>query len=133
MNRERASIRRYAAVATAIAASSLALAACGGTSDKDQITSMIKAYGVTPTKLCTQYASAQMLRDQFGSRDQCLAAASAPNARDPRVKVDSVSVKGDTAVAIRTTGTNPGKGLKAEVDLVKTSHGWKINAVTPIS
>lgn len=132
MDRKQPSIRRFAVAASAVA-SSLALAACGGTSDKDQITNMIRAYGVTPTKLCTQYATAQMLRDQFGGRNQCLVAASGSNARDPRVKVDSVLVKGDTAVAIRTTGTNPGKGSKAEIKLVKTSQGWKIQLVAPIS
>ena len=132
MNRNRASIRRAAAAASVIA-SSLALGACGGTSERDQIVQVIKAYNLQPTKLCTQYATPSMIKGQYGSKAECLKLASAPGAKDPHVTVGSVSVKVRTAVAIRIAGSNPGKGTKAEVDLVKTSKGWKIGSISPIS
>ena len=87
-------MRRVAIAATCTVASSLLLAACGGTSDEDQIKQIITSYGVTPTKLCTEYATPHMIFQQFGSKSRCLAAASSVGAADPYVKVDSVTVKG---------------------------------------
>ena len=130
MKRHACSVRRLARGASIIAL----LVACGGgggTSDKDQITRIIKAYGAKPTLLCTQYATPFMIKAQFVSKANCLAAASSPGAADPKVKVDSVSVKGKTATAIRTSESNPGKGTKATMYFVKTRAGWKIDAVIP--
>jgi hypothetical protein len=115
----------------------LALSACGGssatsgTSDQSNITQIIKAYGKEPTKLCTTYATAHMIQRQFGSTATCIKLASSPTARDPNVQVDSVAVKGNQAVAIRTSEANPGKGTKAALHFVKTSSGWKIDSITP--
>ena len=124
---------RGLAGAASIVASTLLLAACGGSSAKDQIVHIIKAYGVQPTKLCTQYADAFMIRTQFQSKARCLAAARSPGAADPRVKVDSVSVKGNSAVAVRTSGSNPGQGMKATVYLFKEHGTWKVDSVVPRS
>jgi hypothetical protein len=128
-------MRRLVIPSICTAAASLLLAACGGgsSSDKDQITQIIKSYGATPTKLCTQYASAQMIRHQFLTKANCLRAASNPAAKDPYLKVNGVTVRGSTATAIRTSGSNPGKGTKATIVLHKTSSGWKIDAVVPKS
>jgi hypothetical protein len=124
-------MRRVAIAATCTVASSLLLAACGGTSDQDQIKQIITSYGVTPTKLCTEYATPKMIRDTFGTKAQCVAAASTVGAADPHVKVDSVTVKGTTATAVRTSESNPGKGTQAIIHLVKTGSGWKVDAVLP--
>lgn len=109
------------------------LAACGGTSDRQQIVNIIKDYGAHPVHLCTQYADAFMIKAQFLTKANCIRAAQGPNALDPKVKVDSVQIHGKTAVAIRTTETPPGVGTKAEVDFIKTKSGWKIDSVVPVS
>ena len=124
-------LRRPAALATATASCALLLGACGSSGDKAQITQIIKSYGLQPTKLCTQYATATMIRQQFATEQRCMQLASAPGARDPYVKVHSVTVNGNTAVAIRTSGSNPGKGTQAKLEFVKTSQGWKVSAVLP--
>ena len=107
------------------------LGACGATSNQQQIVNLIKDYGAHPLHLCTQYADAFMIKSQFVTKANCIAAASGPNAADPRVKVDSVQVKGNTAVAIRTTGTNPGAGSQDTITLVKTAGVWKVDSVVP--
>jgi hypothetical protein len=126
-------MRLSAILATSVVLPALGLAACGGTSDRDQITAIIKGYGKEPTKLCTTYAAPEMIRAQFVTKANCRRLASSPGAKDPAVKVNSISIKGKQAVAIRTTGTNPGKGKKAEIDLVKRGGTWKVLAVTPRS
>jgi hypothetical protein len=110
---------RAAVALTAL--SILVLAGCGGSSDKDQITQLIKAYGSDPTKLCTTYATPQMLQQQFGSKATCLNAAQQPGAKDPGVRVASISIKGNSATARRISESNPGKGTQSSVVLVMTT------------
>jgi hypothetical protein len=126
-------MRRSAIVATAVVLPALGLAACGSTSDKDKITAIIKGYGKEPTKLCTTFATERMIRAQFGSKANCLRAARSPGAKDPALKINSISIKGKTAHVIRTTGSNPGKGSKAEITLIKQGGTWKVQAVIPIA
>lgn len=117
--------------ATALIAVVLLVGACGAVSDKQQITGLIKAFGSEPSKLCTTFATPTMIQAQFGNRAFCLRAASSAGAKDPAVKVDSVSVSGKTATAIRTSGSDPGKGTKAIVRLVKVGSSWKVQSVAP--
>ena len=72
-----------------------------------------------------------MIRDPLGTTAACVAAASAPGAADPHVRVDSVAVKRTTAIAARTSESNAGKGTQAIVHLVKTGSGWQVDAVLP--
>jgi thioredoxin-like negative regulator of GroEL len=124
-------MRRPLLALTAIAG--LGLAGCGGSSDKDQITQLIKSYGSDPAKLCTTYATPAMVEQQFGSKAACLKAAQQPGAKDPGVQVASVTIKGNTATARRISETNPGKGSKSDLFLVKQNGQWKVRLVVPAS
>jgi hypothetical protein len=132
MNGNRASARKLA-VAAWIAAFVTLLAACGGSSNKDQIVRIVKDYGAHPAKLCTMYADAFLIKAQFRTRALCLAAARSRGAADPRVKVDSVSFsrQGKLARVVRTSGTNPGAGTKSTVYLLRTRTGWEVDSVLP--
>jgi hypothetical protein len=103
-----------------VGACALALGACGGTSDKDQITNLIKDVGKHPGNLCTKYATPQLLT-QAGGQARCLAAASQPGAVDTSTQVLSVAVNGSTATASihSKTGSNT-------VRFVKQNGSWKV-------
>lgn len=124
-------MRRSAAAVIALMA--LIPAGCGGTSPQDQLTQIIKAYGQDPTKLCTTYATPEMLQQQFGSKAACLSAAQQPAAKDPNVRVASVKIKGNTAVVRRISEAPQGKGSKADVLFVKVNGQWRIRLVLPAS
>jgi hypothetical protein len=127
-------MRRTAFATTSLLTLTLALGACGGGStDKDKLTQIVKAYGKDPTKLCTMYATPAMVARQFGTEANCVNLASNPSAPDPGVKVDSVTVKGNTAVVIRTSEAAAGKGSKAALHFIKTPSGWKVDAILPTS
>jgi hypothetical protein len=101
-------------------ATALALSACGGTSDKDQITNLIKDVGRNPKNLCTKYATPELLA-QAGGRDRCLQAAGTPGAVDSQVQILSVNVTGSSASASvqSKTGHN-------DVRFVKQNGSWKV-------
>jgi hypothetical protein len=99
----------------------LPLAACGGggKSDKDKITSVIVQGGRTPATLCDHLDSPTLVR--LGGKSGCLKASRAKDAKDLKVKVDSVQVSGDKATAKIT-----GRGGRDTVHLVKKDGDWKI-------
>jgi hypothetical protein len=103
-------------------AAALALSACGGSSDKDKITSIIKDVGKHPANLCTKYASSQLLA-QIGGKDRCLQAAQASSAVDPKIKVQSVSVTGTTASASIQGNTG-----HSTVGFQKVDGDWKVSS-----
>jgi hypothetical protein len=45
--------------------------------------------------------------------------------------VASISIKGNSATARRISESNPGKGTKSSVLLVKTQGQWKVRLVLP--
>jgi hypothetical protein len=113
--------RRFVVLAGPL--SCVALTACGGSSgssDKDQLTAIIKDIGNKPADLCTKYATAQLLA-QAGGKAACLKAAAAPNAADPHIKVDTVAVSGDTATAQITGNTG-----NTTLSFSKSSGAWKL-------
>jgi hypothetical protein len=132
-------MRTPATVAASAVVAALALGACGGGSkkaasgnDTAQIVNIIKSYSDQPTKLCTTYATDNLIRRQFASRARCLAAASSPKAKDPGVIINSLKISGDHAAVI-DTDTSPGAhNSKALVQFVKTSQGWMIDSIIPV-
>jgi hypothetical protein len=89
-------------VALALVVPALGLAACGGSdsdsgsSDKDQITSIVNEVAETPAKLC-DHLSTEMLKSTFnGSIDDCKTAGAAEKG-DGAAKINSLDVSGDTA------------------------------------
>jgi hypothetical protein len=101
-------------------ATALALSACGGTSDKDQITNLIKDVGKDPRSLCTKYVTPALLA-AAGGQARCLQAASARDAVDPNVQILNVTVTGSTASA-----TVQGKTGRNNVKFVKQNGSWKV-------
>ncbi|TMK41858.1 MAG: hypothetical protein E6G56_03840 [Actinobacteria bacterium] len=98
----------------------LALSACGGTSDKDQIINLIRDVGKHPQSLCTKYATPALLA-AAGGQPRCLRAASAPDAVDTNVQILSVNVTGSTASA-----TVQGKTGRIDVKFIKENGSWKV-------
>jgi hypothetical protein len=76
----------------------LALAACGGgSSDKDDITKIIKDGGKDPATICDHLAPP--LLKQFGSVAACRTAAKAGDDGKDAVTVKSLAIAGDKATA----------------------------------
>ena len=115
--------RRFSICALVLCAT--ALSACGGTSDKDKITSIIKTVGKNPVSLCNTYATASLLQ-QAGGKANCQRAAKAPGAKDPNVKIDSVSVNGSNATAKVTSQNGADKGKVVTITFVKQGGSWKV-------
>ncbi len=139
-------MRKHTTAVISASALAVGLAACGGSGsstsastsapqpagDQAQITQIIKDYGKHPQKLCTTYATAHMLKAQFFGKRDCLNLASSPAAVDNAVIVGLITVNGPKAVAIRVSGTNPGKGTKSAIYLVKSAGTWKVDRVAPL-
>jgi hypothetical protein len=116
--------RRFSICALVLCAG--ALSACGGSSDKDKITSLIKTVGKNPSSLCDTYATASLLQ-QAGGKAICDRAAKAPGAKDPNVKINSVSVNGSNATAKVTSENGPDKGRVTTITFVKQGGDWKVS------
>jgi hypothetical protein len=115
--------RRFSICALALCAG--ALSACGGSSDKDKITSIIKTVGKNPSSLCDKYATPQLLQTA-GGKASCDQASKAPGAKDPNVKINSVSVNGSNATAKVTSENGPDKGKAVTITFVKQGGSWKV-------
>jgi hypothetical protein len=108
--------------ATLLAVPVLALTACGGgSSDKDKISDLINKVGDDPSYLC-QHMSAKVDK-AIGGKDGCEKAAKAEDAKDPDVKIDSITIDGDSATA-KITGNDGADTVK----LVKEDGDWKVDA-----
>jgi hypothetical protein len=94
-------------VALALIVPALALTACGGgdkgSSDKDQITEIITTVGDDPSLACDHVSKAVLEAAFKGSVADCKKAAKADGTSDPDVKIDSITIDGDTATA-KVTG-----------------------------
>jgi hypothetical protein len=107
--------------AVALGMSAFALAACGGgSSDEDKITDIVVSVGKDPAKLCDHMAAS--VDKAIGGKDGCLKAAKADGATDPDIKVDSVTVDGDTATA-KVSGSNTNTD---SIKFVKEDGDWKV-------
>src|SRR3982751_6499537 len=94
----------------------LALSACGGgSSEEDKVRDIVSESGKTPAKLCDHLAKAPL--KAIGGKDKCLDAAKGQKGTD--VKIDSVSIKGDTATV--KGGAND---KSDEIKLVKEDGDW---------
>jgi hypothetical protein len=100
----------------------LGLCACGGgSSDGEQVNAVIEHIANDPTSLCTQYATSALLR-RSGGQAACLTAASAASAKDPGVKITSLSVNGGSATASIT-----GRSGTHIVRLTKLNGKWMVS------
>ena len=111
-------------LATLLVVPALALAACGGSSDKDKITDLVKKVDKDPAALC-ENATQNLLDKLGGDPDKCKQAARAyPNT--DHIKGDiTVKVDGDNATADfkTTSGTT-------HVTFVKDGGDWKVDSTT---
>ena len=108
----------------ALLALPLALSACGGKSDKDKITSIVKDGGKDPVTVC-DHASKAFLAQVGGDKAACVKAAKAdPSGKDPNVKIDSIKISGDSATAAIT-----GNQGHQTISFVKESGDWKVAGV----
>ncbi len=101
----------------------LLLGACGGgggSSDSNQISDLIKDVGHHPANLCDKYADSALLA-QAGGKAACDHAAKAADAKDPNVKIHSVTVNGKTATASITSN-----GEKTTIGFAKQGNDWKV-------
>ena len=149
-------MRRLATLATAMAIPVLGLSACGGSSkstsgssnstttggsDRDQVTAIIKQFNNDPPSLCNMLATPALIKANFGSKAACLKAAASPGAKDPFVKIDSLTFKrlntktfkGPSATVVTTAGVDPGKGTREQTLLIKQSGTWKVADIEPLS
>lgn len=108
------------ALALLLLAPALTFSACGGSSDKDKITDLIKEVDKDSSKIC-DHATDKLLGQLGGDADKCKEAARGyPN--DDHIKGDiDVKVDGDNATADFTTE----KGVKNHVLFVKDGDEWK--------
>ena len=98
----------------------LGLAACGGSDDKQKIEKIITDGGRHPATICEHLDVPTLAR--LGGHAKCLKASRAADAKDPKVKVDSVAIDGDKATAKIT-----GRSGRDTVHFVKTDGDWKIS------
>lgn len=114
--------RRLLLVAVAVPA--LALTACGsktkGNSDKDALTSIIEKGGSNPASVC-DHLDAPTLK-AIGGKPGCLK-ASAGQKPDTTVKVNSLTVTGNTATAKITDKKGP-----QTIKFVKVGGDWKVSS-----
>lgn len=103
-------------------------AAAGGTSDKDQITTLVSAIGANPKNFCNpKYATSTWIARQEMGGQLC------PwNTVHPwKITVKSVAINGSTAklnVLDALGPPDPGSSSSAgELDLVKQGGEWKVN------
>jgi hypothetical protein len=97
------------------------LAGCGGRSDEDRITDIIKQGGKNPSSICPN--STDALVEKAGGMDACLKASK--GSEDPEVAVKSLSVDGDKATA-KIHGVEGDQTL----EFVKDGDAWKVNSVS---
>ena len=113
------------ALALLLLAPAFALGACGGDSDADKITDIVKAVDKEPSALCDN--ATQKLLDQVGGDaaacEEQARAYGGDSAEDP-IKGDiDVKVDGETATATFTTE----KGNDTTAKFVKDGDDWKID------
>lgn len=113
------------ALLTPALALTLALAACGGSSnsDEDTITKLVKDVNETPATYCDN-ASKSVL-DAIGGKDGCLEAVKGEKGGDTSTKIEKITIDGDKATASFTDATG-----KQEVKFAKEDGDWKILADT---
>ena len=118
------SVRR--ALVPALLALPLALAACGGESDEEQIKSIISDATDDPASICDNASKA--LLEQLGGEEQCKEASKAEEGADAdgdvEVEVKSVKVDGDEATADITD-----KEGSQTISFVKEDGDWKLATV----
>lgn len=102
----------------------LALAACGGGSDADKITDIVKEVDKDSAALCDN-ATDKVLAQVGGTAEKCKETARGyPN--DDKIKGDiDVKVDGDSATAKFTTE----KGEENNIPFVKEGGDWKIDSL----
>jgi hypothetical protein len=114
------SLRTVAALA--IAALALALSACGGKSDEEQVKEVATQLANTDEKVCDK-ATDKFLKALGGSRERCRKAAKEDNSQT-KAKVGKITVDGDKATAELSA-----QGSKATFGLIKDGDEWKLDSV----
>lgn len=117
-------MKKRSGVALLFLVPALALGACGGDSDKDEITKLIKDVNNDAVKLCDN-ATKDVLKVAGGKAGCVRMARAAP--KQSEVRVESVDVNGDKASATVSAKVK-GKGSKSQkIKLVKEDGDWKID------
>jgi hypothetical protein len=96
------------------------IAACGGASDEDQITDIIKAGGKDPATICDHLTTGGL--DALGGKAKCVQLAKQQGSKDRNVDIKSLKVDGDKA-----TAEIESKDGKNTVRFVKEDGGWKVS------
>lgn len=106
-----------------LAVPAVALSACGssGSSDKDQLSTIITSVARTPSKYCDDVSKAMLA--QIGGLARCQAGITTQGAVDPNPTVNSVTVSGSSAVVHLTD-----RGGKQAVKFVKENGKWRVAA-----
>lgn len=115
---------RVALLAGAAVAAVATMAACGQGGDADAIAGIVRDAARHPARLCTDYATPQLVA-RLGGRARCLRASRRRGAAGA-LQMTSVSVRGDTAVA----HARGGRGERT-YSLVKRDGTWRVNARAP--
>lgn len=108
--------------AAALAAAPLLLAACGGDSDKDVITKIIKDGGKDPTTICTHLGPTML--SAFGSVEKCKEQAKGADDGKDDVEINDLTVK-DGAATAKITGAQGNQ----TITFAKQDGEWKVTQV----
>jgi hypothetical protein len=104
----------------------LGLTACGsddkGSSDKDQLTSIINDVAANPAKLCDVAGKALLEQAFSGSVADCKKAA-ASSSSDGKATIKTLDVSGDTATATVTD-----KAGTSNIKFAKQDGDWKVTS-----
>jgi hypothetical protein len=126
-------IRPRTVVACACAAA--VLAGCG-TSAHDQVQSKVSQFLTAISRhdyrtLCTQVLSPTLLARLKNGGISCEQAMriSLSGVHDPILSVGRITVSGSTAQAITLSGASGQRGAFESINLIKTSHGWRISSL----
>lgn len=95
-----------------------ALSGCGGTSDKDQINSIVTGAGSSPASLCDHMATGLLAR--FGGLSACRATAGRQQP-DSTTHAKAITITGSSArvVVVDRNGSH-------DVSFVKQNGAWKL-------
>jgi hypothetical protein len=98
------------------------LAACGGSSDEDDVTGLAKQVANSDQKVC-DHVTSDFLKAVGGTKAKCRQAARQDTSKT-KPKVGGVKVDGDKATAVLSDGK-----AKATLQLVKKDGDWQITSV----
>jgi hypothetical protein len=122
-------------VACACVCAVTALAGCGA-SAHDQVQSKVSQFLAAISRhdyrtLCTQVLSPSLLARLKNGGISCEQAMriSLAGVHDPILSVGRITVSGSTAQAITLSGAQGQRGAFESINLISTSHGWRISSL----